>query len=360
MISRNPTSMPAPMLRDAMRPKNSLFRAAAVMLRAHVTGLSPELTAKHLYGKDHGLDPFITHTASTPATTSTPAWLGLIAHDVIYTQLIQKITGLSAAAGLMMQGLRVDLSGVASITIPGRLYNPASGGDWIAEGAAIPFRKPILSPGPKLTPHKLGVLATFSRELVEAGSNIEEFTTQAIRESTAALLDLQMFSTNPGDAVHPPGILIGANTVTATSVAAPWAISSDIGALVQALATNGGGLEPVIIAAPAQASSLRMWRQADFFPILASVALPAGTVVAVEASSFVSGQDGIPEFSTSTGATLHMEDTTPKDIVSSGGVVATPVKSMFQTDIIGLRMILRASWAMRNPLHVAVVHGVSW
>lgn len=342
-----------------MRPKNSLFRAAAVMLRAHVTGVSPERTAKELYGKDHGLDQLITRTASTPASTSTPAWLGIIAHDVVWTNLIQKITGLSAAAGLMAQGIRVDLSGVASITIPGRLYNPASGGDWIGEGQAIPFRKPILSPGPKLTPHKLGVLASFSRELVEAGSNIEQFTEAAIRESAAALLDLQMFSTNAGDAIYPPGILLGATSVTATSVSAPWAISSDIGALVQALANYGGGLEPVIIAAPAQAAALRMWRQADFYTILASVALAAGTVVAVEASSFVSGQDGIPEFSTSTGATLHEEDTTPTDIVS-GGVPATPVKSLFQVDIIGLRMILRASWAMRNAKHVAIVTGVSW
>ena len=38
-----------------------------------------------------------------------------------------------------------------------------------------------------------------------------------------------------------------------------------------------------------------------------------------------------------------MEETTPSDIVSSGGAVATPVKSMFQTDVIGLKMVLRAS-----------------
>jgi hypothetical protein len=147
--------------------------------------------------------------------------------------------------------------------------------------------------------------------------------------------------------------------VTASTVAVPWAISADIGALVQALAVNGGGLEPVLIAAPAQAAALRMWRQADFFPILASVALSAGTVVAVESSSFVSGLDGVPEFSTSQGATIHLEDTTPKDIVA-GGVVAAPTKSLFQTDLIGLKMILRASWAMRNVKHVAVVTGVTW
>ena len=83
-----------------------------------------------------------------------------------------------------------------------------------------------------------------------------------------------------------------------------------------------------------------MWRQQDFFPILASVALPAGTVVAVESSSFVSGLDGLPEFSTSTGATIHMESATPTDIATAR-VVATPVKNLFQTDLIGLKTFFR-------------------
>ena len=72
--------------------------------------------------------------------------------------MIQKITALSAAAGLMAQGMKVDLKGAASITIPGRTYNPASAGDWIAEGQAIPLRQPTIAPGPKLVPRKLGVL----------------------------------------------------------------------------------------------------------------------------------------------------------------------------------------------------------
>jgi hypothetical protein len=98
-----------------------------------------------------------------------------------------------------------------------------------------------------------------------------------------------------------------------------------------------------------------MWRQQDFYDIYPSLALPAGTVVAVESSSFVSGFDGIPQFETRTGVALHMEDTAPGDISGS-----TPVKSAFQTDLLALRMILRASWGMRNPQHVAMMSGVTW
>ena len=345
-------------LRQVYQPKNSLFRTAAVTLRAHVTNTTREVAAKKLYGKDHGLDNLIFRSTSNPATLTTPGWADTLGHNVVRSDLIQKITGLSAAAALMEAGVKVDLTGVASITIPGRKYNPASAGAWIAEGAPIPVKGPIIIPGPKLMPRRLAVISAFTEEMVMADS-IEEFTTAAIKEAASGLLDTKVFSTNPGDATAPPGILLGATTVTASTATEPWAISSDIGALVEALALNGGGLEPIIIAAPGQAAALRMWRQQDYYDIAASLALPAGTVVAVEKSSFVSGLDGVPRFGTSTGATLHMEDTTPTDIVS-GATIATPVKSLFQTDVVGLRMILRAAWGMRNPLHVAVMSGVTW
>lgn len=342
----------------SFQPKNSLFKAAAVILRSHTSGISPEKIAERLYGKSHNLDALITRATSSPATMTDPTWAGTVAHDVVYSQLIAKITSMSAAAGLMMAGLKVDLTGLASITIPGRLYQPSIAGDWIAEGQAIPVRMPTLVMGPKLEPRKLGVLSAFTSEMIAADS-VVEFTTAAITEAAAALLDLKMFSTDPASATAPAGILLGATTVTPTSAAAPWAISSDVGSLVQALAPFGAGIQPVIIAAPSQAASLRMWRQESFYTILASVALPAGTVVAVELSSFVSGLDGLPRFETKNGATLHFEDTSPTDI-STGGVVATPVQDLFSTDAVGLKMILKASWAMRNPKHVAIVENVTW
>jgi hypothetical protein len=345
--------------RRQLATTNFICRAAAAHLRAAVTQTSPEFAAKKLFGKLHGLDPFLTRATSTPATLTNPAWAGVVAHDVIASELIQRITALSAAASLMGRGMKVDLTGVGSMTIPGRLYSPSAGGGWIAEGGAIPMRQPNIAPGPRLQPRKLGVLATFTAEMVMADS-IEEFTTAAIREAAAALLDLQLFSTTAGDATRPAGILVGATTVTPTTATEPWAISSDIGALVQALAVKGGGLEPVLVAAPAQAAALRMWRQQDFYDIYASVALAAGTVVAVESSSFVSGLDGIPEFSTSIGTTLHFENAAPTDITGGTPSPAVPVKSLFQTDVVGLRMILRASWGMRNPAHVAIVENVTW
>jgi hypothetical protein len=300
----------------------------------------------------------VLRAASSSADLSTPAWAGVLGHDVVRSDLIQKITALSAAASLIDAGLRVDLTNVASISIPGRTFSPSTGGAWVAEGQPIPVKSTPLIAGSKLAPRKLAVITTYTREMIMADS-IEDFVTAAISEASAALLDEAMFSTTTGNPNQPDGILAGATTVTPSAATELWAITEDIGSLIEALATNGAGLEPVIVAAPGQATALRMWQRNEDFDVYSSLALSAGTVVAVERSSFVSGFDGVPRFSTADTMTVHMEDTAPQDIVA-GGVVATPVKSFFQVDVFGLKMILRASWAMRNPKHVAIVEGVTW
>jgi hypothetical protein len=56
------------------------------------------------------------------------------------------------------------------------------------------------------------------------------------------------------------------------------------------------------------------------------------------------------------------EGTTPLAIGTAGSlnVVAAPTRSLWQTDTIALRMILRASWVMRASGHVQVINDVVW
>ena len=62
------------------------------------------------------------------------------------------------------------------------------------------------------------------------------------------------------------------------------------------------------------------------YPILASVGVAAGTLIAVEGPSFVTGFSGMPEFATSNQTLLHMEGATPQPIGTPGTppVVAPP------------------------------------
>jgi hypothetical protein len=57
-----------------------------------------------------------------------------------------------------------------------------------------------------------------------------------------------------------------------------------------------------------------------------------------------------------------MEDTTPLAIVAdaSPDVVAAPVRSLWQTDTIGIRMILPMNWAMRRTGVIAWTQSITW
>jgi hypothetical protein len=60
-------------------------------------------------------------------------------------------------------------------------------------------------------------------------------------------------------------------------------------------------------------------------------------------------------------ATLHMEDTTPLDLVSgSPGTVASPQRSLFQTDSVALRMIAPLNWAIRRTGTIVWTQNVTW
>lgn len=347
--TRNP---PAPMLRPRGQPA-AIFRLAAATVRAFISGSTVEKAGRELYGRAG-----VERAASSPATLGDPSWLGIIGHDVV-GDLLQEATVLSAAANLMARGLKVSLDGIASLRIPGRLADPALAVSWIAEGAPAPMRAPPLIAGPTLRPKKIGVLSAYTREQAES-SSIDVFIRQALTEAVGLALDAAMFSTAP-EGAQPPGILTNAVSVTASTASAGWALSADIGSLVEGLSSVGAGAEPILVCAPHQYASLHTWTSeaVKFYPTFASTALPAGTVIAIERSSFVSSYDPTPDFSTSIGAAVHFESATPTDIVA-GGTPATPVKSMFQDDLIGLKMLLRTAWNLRNPAHVSLVEGVSW
>jgi len=160
--------------------------------------------------------------------------------------------------------------------------------------------------------------------------------------------------------------LNGVIGLTPTAGGGAAALNGDIKNLITALVAANAGRDPVIVTNPIQATTLSLMAGPKFtLPVLASNAIAAGTVIMIEASSFVSAFDPTPEFTAGDQMTIHMEDTSPADIVSGGGAAAVPVKSMLQIDSIGLRMILRAAWGLRGPkvatkANVAYLTGATW
>ena len=84
-------------------------------------------------------------------------------------------------------------------------------------------------------------------------------------------------------------------------------------------------------------------------------------MILIDAADFVTMQGDSMRFEISDQATLHMEDTTPLDLVSgSPGTVASPQRSLFQTDSLALRMILPMNWGIRRAGTLAWVQNVTW
>ena len=96
--------------------------------------------------------------------------------------------------------------------------------------------------------------------------------------------------------------------------------------------------------------------------IVQSTVVPAGMLIMVDAADFASATGDTPEFDVSDVATIHEEDTTPLAIGTAGtpAVVAAPVRSLWQTASIGVRMLLDMNWTMRRAGMVAWMQGVTW
>jgi hypothetical protein len=242
------------------------------------------------------------------------------------------------------------------------VLNVANAGQWVAEDNPGPLPQLSIIAGAVLQPRKLAVTVSFSRELSES-SLIADIAQQIISEASALALDAAMFGSQASTAAIPSGILFGVTPITGTVGGGINALTGDFRAMFQALAANGAGKGAIFVAAPQQVASLKAFVGPRFdFEVLASAALAAGTVIAIEPSSFCSGFDFAPEFTTSTTALMHFDDTTPIDIGTPGTppTVAAPAKSLFQTEAIALRMRLRAAWAMRAQGHVQLIQNASW
>ena len=99
----------------------------------------------------------------------------------------------------------------------------------------------------------------------------------------------------------------------------------------------------------------------DARKILTTAGMPADSVIAIDPRALVSGFGPEPRIETSIEATVHYDDTAPQPIGTAGTptVVAAPTRSAFQQDLVLIRVVMPAAWALRAPA-IAWVQGVTW
>jgi len=357
-----------------------VYRAATAALIAHATKRPVQEVVRQHYGDDEPTarvtDALILRAPTLPATTTLADWAGVLVSTAVL-DFIDSLMPLSVYPGLSARGGRFTFGRNGIVSLPSRAATPTIHGSFVAEGAAIPVRQgSFLSI--TLTPKKMGVISTFTRQIAEHSTPaIEQQIRQMMADDTASAIDAILLDANPATVIRPAGLKNGVAALTATVGGGFNALVGDIKQLVGVLVAANSLRSPVFIMNPVDVMSIALTQNAggDFpfasdvnngtlqgYPIITSTTQPAKTVILVDAADFFSATGDEPRFDVSDQATLHMEDSAPAQIASVGtpNTVAAPVRSMFQTDSIALRMMLDINWAMRRTGVVAWVQNVTW
>jgi HK97 family phage major capsid protein/HK97 family phage prohead protease len=316
--------------------------------------------------------------AVVPATTTGAGWADALAH----TETAGYIDALlinSIYRPLAARGVSVELGRNAQITMPMDSPTPTVSGSFVAEAGAIPVRAASFTSF-TIGLKKMAVIVTFTREIFEHSQPaIDPLLRDKIQRDTGVSLDTILIDANAATTIRPAGLRFGVAGLTPTAGGGFNALVADIKQLMSVLITANSLRAPTWIMNPQQALSISMMQssagtgvfpfKAEIdnnvlagYPVIVSATVTPGLVILVDAADFVTVSGADFRFDLNDSATLHMEDTAPVAIGTPGSpaVVAAPTRSLFQTDSIGLRMILPMNFAMRRTGLVAWMTGVTW
>jgi HK97 family phage prohead protease/HK97 family phage major capsid protein len=371
--------------RKKPEPLDYFFRAAIVQAKSLVDRRSLDDTRRKIYGDDEAtrvVCDAVLKAATAPAATTVTGWAAELVHT-LWADFMAVLLPMSVYPQLAAKGLALTFGPNGRIIIPTRSLTPTIAGSFVGEGAAIPVRQGAFATQ-TLVPKKMAVITTWTREMDEHSTPaIEGLLRQAILQDTAVALDTVLLDTTAATTIRPAGLRSYQSAITASAVASnPYAnFVADYTALYGALLTltSGNVRSPTLLINPLQGLYLSMLQPpaaaAPLFPfsdmisggrllkadVIESSTVPTGVVIMVDAADFTTaGQEG-PRLEISDQATLHMEDTTPADITIPGapGTFSAPVKSMWQTDSLALRLIMMINWVMRRPVATWIT-GVTW
>jgi len=363
-------------------PVDFLIRQGVVAAFSHATRKNPDEVRQLIYGNDDCTRAYIDYVAkaaSAAAMTSVTGWAAELVQQV-YGDFLQLLGPTTVMPALSAMGLTLTFGRAGKINIPSRSATPSIAGSFVGEGQPIPVRQAAFVTQ-ALTPKKLGVITSWTREIDEHSlPAIEGVLRDSIAIDTGIAIDVVLLDTNAATTIRPAGIRSGVAGLTPTAGGGFNALIGDLTGLAGALltATAGHIRSGVFLMNPQQAMSIGFMQPpnaaAPLFPlrdeiqagrlagfrVIISANVPLKTVIFLDAADFVSVGSESPRFEVSDQATLHYEDTNPSDITGGTPSPAVPVRSLWQTDSIALRLVWPLNWTLRRPGMVAWVAGVTW
>jgi HK97 family phage major capsid protein len=355
----SPRSAPPPAAATIMRGLAVQFVAAARKTTdtdAVAAALYPGRDNVKIAARDPGAF-WQARAVTNPANTTTAGW----AAELADTRLgpITSFAPASAYSQLAARAaLKISFDEAGNIRLPVRQNTASQTTIWIGEGAPIPVKALNFSAGVIAVPHKIGVMSLFSKELSRHSPlNIEAVIRAGLAEDLTVELDGCLFDAQPATALRPAGLLTGVIAISAGT-------ATDLESrLAETLSDLAAAISPasniVYVTSPADLQSITVVAPAVLSSFVASGSLPAGRVIAVDADAFFVGE-GLPSFDLSEEALVH-SDSVPAPIVGdltpppALADVATPVRSLWQTASIGIRMLSDLDFGMRRTGAVSFI-----
>jgi len=348
-----------------------IVRAAVVNGVAMFGGKSIDKVLDERY-PGHEATAIISKTDATIGTTSVSGWASELM-QTSYASFVDALRGRSIYPDLRQRGMSLSFDQSGTAYIPSLTAGGANG-SFFGEGAPMRVGR-ITTAATTMTPRKLGVIVPFSREAAKRSTpSLEALVRDAIVRDTAAILDAALLDATAEDSVRPAGLLNGVSATASGYGGGDYmAVIEDISALMAPFDAANASDGIVLVMHPAQSRKLAMMAGPDGtfgwadkflseFTVVRSTHATAGRLIALRVSDFITAAGDAPQFEMSTQATVHMEDTTPLEIVESDSpdVVAAPVRSFFQTDTMGIRMVMDVSWKMRRSGVIRWINSTSW
>lgn len=346
-----------------------LTRRALVHACALYSGTPIDKVLEERY-PGHDATAVIARAAAPLGTTGNAGFVAELVQST-WAGFLDALRGKSIYPVMRDRGYGVSFDAAGTAYLP-QLTAGGANGSFFAEGSPIRVGRVTVA-APTFTSRKMGVIIPFSREAAKrATPALESVIRRAIIDDTAATLDSVMLDSTAGDTVRPAGLLNGVSAVASGYGGGDHlAVKEDFKALLAPFIAANGADGITVIMNPAQGLSISLMdgptNNAGWFSeiakrvtIVESTHATAGRLVAVRSSDFATALGDMPEFEVSNQATIHMEDASPAEIVAAGPTAAAPVRSFFQTDSMGVRMVMDVSWKMARSGMVQWIDGTSW
>jgi hypothetical protein len=303
---------------------------------------------------------YIRRAVSNPAMTTVSGWASELTASKVNVDFISALAPNSTYAALTALGLRIDLQGAGTASIPA-WSTVASGLAFVPEGQPISVRQKTLTQA-SMTPKKAALISVYSAEIANHSTpSIENVLRAGLESDIYAEIDTVLLGTGAASAAQPAGIRNGATAVTATTGGGIAALGGDLGALASAVTASGPVQVPTYLMNPVdlvRALTLSPGLNSDQVTLISSPYLPAKTVVFLDASAFASAARDEPEIVISKEATLvTRSDAVP--ITDAAGARGTPTLDSFQQDLFAIRILVDLTWGV-IPARVATVSAVTW